>query len=138
MLRSVGMDRRHPAVVALAMLALGITGCSGTDPVQRSGSSILLVASQQPEAYMDAQILGTLTRTDAGCLALEQGEETYVLQFPYGSVLADDGESVEVPDLGRLTIGDAIDGGGGYATGIADAPEECREGDEFAIWQTLE
>ncbi len=128
-------------VVAGGVLVLGLTGCglwgSATPAEQRAGGSILLAAPSDPGDVMDAQILGTLTRTDEGCLALaSEWGDVYVLQFPFGSELSDDGESVVVPGLGTLREGDRIDGGGGYID-VPDAPEECRISEEFAVWQTV-
>lgn len=96
----------------------------------------MLAAPAQSDAQMDAQIIGTLTRTDTGCLALETGTGVLVLEFPFGTRLADDGESANVPELGVVRIGDRIDGAGGYID-VRSAPEECRGGLEFAVWQRV-
>jgi len=125
------------AVVACAAVVSGCASIGGTPAEQRAGDSILLAAPERPEAFMDALIAGTLVRTDAGCLAVQGADElTYVLQFPFGSRLAEDGESVEVPGLGVVRLGDAIEGGGGYVD-VPSAPEECRISEEFAVWQSV-
>ena len=125
-------------IPAAALLLLGIllSGCASAESVQRSGDSIMLVATDRPSAVMEALIIGTLTRTDTGCLALEQEGHIYVLQFPYGSTLADDGESVEVPGAGTIALGGDVTGGGGYID-LPSAPEECGDSTEFAVWQTV-
>ena len=122
--------------MVIAAVALAGCGTAVTPAVQRAGDSILLAAAEAPDGAMDALILGTLTHTEDGCLAVEHEGNTYVLQFPYGSRLADDGESVEVPGVGTLRLGDAIEGGGGYVN-VPDAPNECRISAEFAVWQSV-
>lgn len=127
------------AIGGAAVLAvLGLAGCgpSATPAEQRAGDSILLAAPEDPGGSMDALIQGTLTRSDEGCLTVETSHGTFVLQFPFGSRLADDGESVEVPGAGTLRLGDDVDGVGGYID-VPDTPEECRLSAEFAVWQTV-
>lgn len=131
-----------PALIMAAFLAVGVgtAGCIGgasTAPaVQRANGTILLAAHAHPESGMDAQIAGTLILTDSGCLAVTSGADSYVLEFPFGTELADDGESVNVPGLGIVHIGDEIAGAGGYID-VPGAPEECRTGREFAVWQRV-
>lgn len=120
-------------------MVLVLAGCASdaTPAEQRAGGTILLAASERADAGMDALVAGTLTRTESGCLALDSGDgQVYVLQFPFGTRLADDGGSVEVPGLGTLRPGDELSGGGGYVD-VPDAPEECRLSAEFAVWQTV-
>lgn len=122
---------------AAAGLLLVACGADATAAVQRAGGVTLLAAAERPDGVMDAQILGTLTVADSGCLALAAEGAVYALQFPFGSRLADDGESVEVPGRGTLRPGDEITGGGGYVD-VPGAPEECRLGQDFAVWQTAD
>lgn len=134
------MQRALGVVVFFLVAGAAIAGCnmgvSATPFEQRANGTILLAATVQPEGMMDAEIAGTLTRTDSGCLALASETESYVLQFPFGTELADDGESVNVPGLGVVHIGDEIAGGGGYID-VPGAPEECRTSREFAVWQQV-
>lgn len=104
---------------------------------QRAVGTILLAAPERPTLVMEAIVAGTLTRLEGGCLALTiPGEEPNVVQFPFGSELSRDGMSVVVPDYGTARVGDEIIGGGGFTNALAAAPEECRIGGEFAVWQT--
>ena len=57
-------------------------------------------------------------------------------QFPFGTTLAEDGRSVEVPGLGTVELGDSIAGGGGYIS-LSNVPEECRTEGDYAVWQTV-
>ncbi len=115
-----------------------MSGCAdgGTPSEQRAHGTILLAASTQSDSGMDAQIAGTLIRTDSGCLALATDNDIYVLQFPFGTRLADDGESANVPELGIVRIGDPINGAGGYID-VRSAPEECQDIAEFAVWERV-
>ncbi|MFF2274603.1 hypothetical protein [Agromyces sp. NPDC058126] len=121
--------------IATLLLGCGVPGASSTS-VQRAGGSIMVAASTEPEDVMEALVVGELTRTPMGCLALESGSDTHILQFPFGTTLADDGRSVEVPGLGAVELGDSIKGGGGYIK-LPDVPRECRTDDDYAVWQTV-
>ena len=71
---------------------------------------------------------GTLTRTSRGCLTLDIGDgELMVTQFPYGSTLTDDGQSVTLPDQTVIRLGGTISGGGGVgdAGSLKRLPLEC-------------
>lgn len=77
-------------------------------------------------------------RTEQGCLASGTTADPAVVQFPFGSELSADGQSVEVPDFGTLRLGDTFQGGGGmgdlaYITGV---PVECQTGTSFISWQS--
>ena len=121
-------------------LATILSGCGAPDAsgpsVQRADGSIMIAASTEPDEVMEALIVGVLARTPEGCLAVESGSEMHVLQFPFGTTLAEDGRSVQVPGLGTVELGDSIEGGGGYIN-LSDVPEECRTDDASAVWQTV-
>ncbi|WP_345437585.1 hypothetical protein [Microbacterium gilvum] len=125
-------------IVCLTAL-LGTTATSneaadenGPHAVQRAGHSVLWAAPRAATAdtfHGSAVVSGTLTRTASGCLGLENAGEVEVLRFPYGSVLADDGESVEIPGHGVFSLGDTVHGGGVHladeGADALDAPAEC-------------
>ncbi|RKT36905.1 hypothetical protein DEU34_1435 [Microbacterium sp. AG1240] len=96
-------------------------------------------ASDRPIAVMEALITGTLTTTRSGCFAVTSGGIIYPLQFPFGTVLSDDGHTVQVPGLEPLELGDSIQGGGGYVELDAVSPdcEADNEYKQYAVWQTL-
>lgn len=127
-------------LIAVAITTLlpgcGVPGASNPS-VQRVGGSIMVAASTEPEDVMEALVVGELARTPMGCLSLQSGSHTNILQFPLGTTLADDGRSVEVPGLGAVELGDSIEGGGGYIK-LSDVPEECRTDDDAAVWQTVD
>jgi hypothetical protein len=62
---------------------------------------------------MAALVSGVLGVNEAGCFALDQ----WVLVAPPGSTVAEDGRSIVIPRLGRFSIGDRIQGGGGVSDG---------------------
>jgi hypothetical protein len=108
---------------------------SGTTSIQRAGDSIALVEASPPVAVLEAVVSGELARDDAGCLVVDTGSRQYVLQFPYGTAIAEDGEAVDVPGHGLVRIGDSFRGGGGV-TSVDRAAGDC-EADEYAVWQTI-
>ena len=126
-------------LLAVTAAALLVSGCAsiaaGTTSIQRAGESIALVAPVPPSAVMEALLNGELARDDAGCLALDTGSERHVLQFPFGTSLHEDGEGVDVPELGEVRLGDAIQGGGGF-TSLDRHSGDCAA-DNYAIWQTV-
>ncbi|WP_345750287.1 hypothetical protein [Microbacterium rhizophilus] len=76
---------------------------------------------------MDALVTGRLIRTDGGCLALESGApEPSIVLFPFGTALAPDGRSADVPWYGTVREGDPVDGGGGYVGPGALADDTAR------------
>ncbi len=115
-----------------------MSGCEdgGTPSEQRAHGTILLAASTQSDSGVDAPIAGTLIRTDSGCLALAADNDIHVLQFPFGTRLADDGESANVPGLGVVRTGERIDGAGGYID-VRSAPKDCHDIAEFAVWERV-
>ena len=102
--------------------------------LQRANGSVMLASPTQPEVFMLAAIDGRLTRTAEGLLAVGRENDQTVLRFPYGTELADDGQSVDVPGLGAVRLGDAIRGGGGYAD-VADLPAEYGGVTALFDWQ---
>lgn len=128
-LRGVG------ALVAATLIAL--SGCSGGGDlvVQRAGGTVLLALAEDPDASMLANMGGTLTRTDRGCLALGGGGAATTLVFPHGTTLAADGQRVTIPNRGVVRIGGKLRGGGGYGSLSSQqgVPDECQVGTDVAI-----
>jgi hypothetical protein len=122
---------RAALVVAVAAVVTGLAGCvpAHTDPG-------FLVNPTRPNGGTDAQISGILIRDDAGCFALEGEFGTYVVVFPAGTTLAEDEQSIDLPTVGTVELGDMIDWGGGYygaahltqITGL-QVSEECASGE---------
>lgn len=131
------------ALAACTLVALA--GCSAEQSsdtsfravVQRAGGSTLMAAANKPSAAADALSGGTLVHSDRGCVAIGRADGgVSVLLFPFGSKLAEDGESVDLPGTGVVRIGDRVEHGGGVAAleSLADVPDECRAGDDLIVW----
>lgn len=74
---------------------------------------------------------GMLTRTPQGWLRIEPPAAKWVaVQFPCGSVLAENGNNVDIPDVGTLHLGDSFSDGGGDAdlSNLGGVPAECQVG----------
>lgn len=131
--------RRIVTVLVCTVSAAGLAACSSSDiSVQRAQGVTAMVSTATPAA-MQASFAGTLTTTDQGCLAVSIGETTFPLEFPAGSRLSDDGQTIDVPGFGSLSSGEPVEGGGGYLT-LDGAPDECAPGGEpveSIIWQSL-
>ncbi|NQX13309.1 hypothetical protein HQQ80_16910 [Microbacteriaceae bacterium VKM Ac-2855] len=138
------MRRTFVLTAGAATLAAALVGCDASDgsdaSVQRGRDVTAMVESTAPSFVMQAIVAGSLTVTDTGCFALDSGGTVRPVQFPFGTRLGDDGETVLVPGLEPIRVGDDVSGGGGYMD-LENAPAECEstsEGGDSAIWQTVD
>ena len=99
-----------PALSGLFVLA----GCGG-EVVSAAGTTVLV--GERSTSGMDALGGGTL-EVVGGCL----GADGYVIVWPYGTAVVDeDPLTVDVPDLGRVVIGEEFRVGGGFVLDHSDA-----------------
>lgn len=118
--------RRSPLLVPILALASLVSGC-GDGSVQRSGDFSVLVAEQgQGDNGAGVGMGGEVTLV-GNCL----GIETTTVIWPYGTeVVSDDPLTIDVPGLGRVTIGDHVEGGADdyvdqLPSGIDALPSGC-------------
>lgn len=84
---------------------------------------------------MDAEFAGTVGVAIGGCVTIrDDGVEPIVVAWPEDTVLADDGQSLDVPGVGEVVIGSSIAGGGGELSELDPAdyegvPTDCLEPD---------
>ena len=124
-------------LIAICLLAL--SGCSSAVLTQRAGDTVMMTATSNPRAAQLAILEGRLTRTPQGCLASQTpGGQVVPVQFPHGSILAANGRSVDIPDVGTLHLGDSFSGGGGDGdlSDLRRVPAECQVGTSFISWQS--
>lgn len=99
-----------------------------------------MVEEREPNAIMEAMITGTLTLTESGCFALEDSDGTILpMLFPFGTRLSVDGETIHVPGLSPLRVGDDVEGGGGYLS-LTEPLPACpadNPSNEYVFWQTV-
>ena len=118
------MKRATSAVVS-GLLAVMLTGCSGGDE--------LTIATYEPtgEGGFSAELAGTLTRTESGCLTITSSESSVVPVFPNDAILVD-GESI-LYKATTYSLGDPISLGGGMVTN-QKLPADCvGESDVFIV-----
>jgi hypothetical protein len=120
-----------PLCVAVAGLTIGVAGCTATRP------DGFFVATERPTVMLAALIEGDLVKTDEGdCWAIANGSaDPVALLFPVGTTADAANETVDIPSLGRLSVGDRISGGGGYfspAESGVEGIESCGT-DEVAV-----
>lgn len=70
---------------------------------------------------MDALVGGVLRVNEAACFTLDDR----ILVAPPGSTVAEDGRSIVIPRLGRFSIGDTVQGGGGESEGTNEVLDEA-------------
>ncbi|WP_424466652.1 hypothetical protein [Pseudoclavibacter helvolus] len=143
--------RPSVAIISVAALTLLFVSCAAGpgDITQRAGGHVLWTPAQEPGMHMLMGIEGRLEVMDTGCFTLghpfspEQIEampaelreevtrdtEPTPVKFPYGTTLSDDGQSINVPGLGEVSIGETLTGGGGHISldpeDAEDVPPEC-------------
>lgn len=116
-------------------LAVGTSGCTllpvdttggASTQTLADGSSFLVGA--QTNIRSDAGVTGTLALIGGDCVGIQSpGGDGAALNFPHGTHPSEDGRRIVLPDGLQITLGDAITGGGGFAT-LSQAP------DAFADW----
>lgn len=101
--------------MAFLLVTVSTTACSPLISNNRSEDSpTLLVASQPTNSVREAAIAGVLELRD-GCFVVTDDEGDWLIEWPFGSTLGEDGESVDVPDFGTVRLGDVLEGAGGYS-----------------------
>jgi hypothetical protein len=115
-------------ITAVLVGVLVLTGCSAGSGyvVDESGDGVLVSAASSPDVQMQALISGELTITASGCFGI--GDTPAI--FPVGTVR--DGDGLDVPGLGNIDLGDAVEFGGGSVPISDGIPEECA-GDVVAV-----
>lgn len=114
-------------VVAVVLAALALGGCApyATDT---DADATLVAATSRPDVVPLALISAELGIVGDGCFGLvgPDGTGTAVV-FPIGTTA--DGDSVDIPGLGIVSVGERLEGGGGFSSppeSSVDFPEECR------------
>ena len=99
-----------PSVVGLLVLA----GCGG-EVVTAAGTTVLV--GERSTSGMDALGGGTL-EVVGGCL----GADGYVIVWPHGTEVVDEEPlTVDVPDVGRVSLGEELQVGGGFVLEHSDS-----------------
>ena len=122
MWNDASVKRKLTTAGAIVLLLGAATACSSTESEEPTdGSPILVTASQPAQATREAAIIGVLEIRD-GCFIVTIYGEDLLVEWPYGTTLGDDGESVNVPGFGIVRMGDRLNAGGGYGTN----KDQCR------------
>lgn len=134
------MARVQALVLLIAVTTAGCGGGESAPTHAQAGDADSavphLLTWSPPGASMQALVHGELRVNKAGCFALDRN----VLVAPPGSEVVEAGNAIEVPRLGRVSIGDRISVTGGYlnATDLKEVAghSECLDQEstaEFAI-----
>lgn len=126
-----------PALAVL--LAAALAGCTGV--ALHEQDELVLVTDAGFLTGDEALIAGELAVTEAGCIGIAGDEgEVYPTVWPRGTSLVDGSTgAIEVPGVGTLQPGDAVEGTGGYYTAegreaLAAVAERCdRTGEVVGI-----
>ena len=95
--------------LALVLPVLVLAACDG-EAQQLTAGDVTVLVSAPPDAGMDALGGGTVEVVD-GCL----GANGSVIIWPHGTrVVSEDPLQVDVPELGKVGLGDTVELGGGF------------------------
>ncbi|MDQ0727529.1 hypothetical protein [Microbacterium sp. W4I20] len=106
------MRSGRTSVLLFCGLAVLLAGCAPA--AQTSPNPGLLTADSRPEAVREALIDGVVS-VEGDCFILSADGERWLIEWPYGSTLGPDEQSVEVEGFGAVRVGDRVTGGGGYS-----------------------
>lgn len=118
---------RAVGVVAVVLAALALGGCApyATDTEQ---DATLVTATSRPDVMPLALISAELAIVGDGCFGLVGADGAGVaVVFPVDTTA--EGDSVDIPGLGVVSVGDRLEGGGGFyppPEPSDDFPQECR------------
>ncbi|UYM05634.1 hypothetical protein [Solicola gregarius] len=128
-----------PLSAALLLAGCGDDTSSQNEPDEGPTGQTpqLLTWDKTASSSMEALVHGALSVNDAGCFAL--GAD--VLLAPPGSKVVNNGDAIRVPNIGKVDVGDDVDGSGGYLTAtdakFSEAELSCLPDDgsdpEFAV-----
>ncbi|WP_133059005.1 MULTISPECIES: hypothetical protein [unclassified Nocardioides] len=109
--------RRVGAVLLTAALLVGLTSCrDSANFVMADGTYVLL--AQPGDEGDEAQVQGTVT-VIGSCLGIDDA----IAIWPAETTIVDtDPFTIQVPDVGEVSVGDQVDGAGGGAT-MDDLPD---------------
>lgn len=117
-----------PGMLAVSMV---LAGCV---PSPEHSEHVALVRPQADETIMTAAIEGELALVNDECFGLEADEGLFVAVFPRGTT--SDAESVTIPGIGRIEIGERLSTGGGFISpdraGV-DIPRNCTTNEVIAV-----
>lgn len=98
----------------LAVLVLASCGSSGVTVKESAGHSTIVSNTENPETAWQALLEGVLVDGPGGCLSVEgTNPPTYLMVFPHGTTI--DGDSLSVPGLDPIRIGQQVAFGGGVS-----------------------
>lgn len=124
------------ALVGLALIAT-LTACGGGEgSVGKAGSTYVLVGAEHGGDTVAGVGVGGRVTVVGGCLGIDSG----VVIWPYGTkVVGDSPLVIDVPGLGHVSPGDAIQGGGEQwgprlPQGVDALPAGCPGDDLLAYW----
>lgn len=128
--------------VLLAVAATTYLLAQRQPEVMVSDSGIRVLVAGKSDSGMDSRIDGRLTDMD-GCLGIQSGSRQVLAIWPNGTTaLPGSSLRVQLPDDSVVSLGDSIEGGGGfierkpYPSSVPEIPRECAA-DQFFLFDTV-
>lgn len=105
---------RLVALSLSSLIVMALMGCSGVS-VQQS-TSLVIITDAGFLTGDEALVFGTLAATATGCVGIENSAGIiYPTVWPRGTTLVEESSvSIDIPGVGIKSLGDPIEGGGGY------------------------
>jgi hypothetical protein len=108
-----------------------LSACSPTLETSADGH-VALVNPNTSAVALAASSGGILTLINQKCFAVITESAVSVAVFPQGTAISADGESLTIPRIGTVTLGDSFVAGGGYvepAKSPVAVPADCSTND---------
>lgn len=107
--------RRSVLLSILVAIAVSTSACEEASPGSSPESRLIVLPDDTAEA-MFGSVSGTLSINSQGCYAIGD----HVLVVGKGSRILDQGDSIEIADVGTVELGERASGSGGYIDGIEE------------------
>lgn len=108
------LPMRPPRMFLFAIVVLAFTASGCATAPDRSDALQVVTADKSPDATREAAIEGVVESSSECFILLSDDETRWLVEWPHGSRLGDDGQSVEVQGFGTVHLGDRLVGSGGY------------------------
>lgn len=126
------MHRRALAALAVTVVGATLSGCGGGDAsVLHSNGSVVLVGADVDGPGVGVGFGGSVAMV-GDCLGVEGDGAVATVIWPHGTkIVSPDPLTIDVPGLGRVSVGDQVAGGGGDVSvdrlpkGIDAIPSSC-------------
>lgn len=121
--------QRASLYTLIAASALFTNSCGDEGSPGSSTDTLLVVIPQDTDEAMFGRVSGILGVNDEGCFAVDDR----VLVAGKGSRILENGDAIDIADVGVVEVGSRVSGSGGYVDGVEEVAhfaESLKLGDQ--------